>query len=161
MRDWKQRRKRRKSRRGSVRLRRMRAGKVCRLECFSQRRPFTDFCLSKSRATCGELADVQQGLEKEEKAEGKYSGITLGSLYVSQEVVRRVVIYSFVHQFCTSMFRNVEHLSFSSFLYCLSLVGFYACVVLSSPTDPQERDVTSKQEKSHQNTPLVMRGNPE
>ena len=61
----------------------MQVGKVCGYNYFLSAVRITDSYDSKSRATCGQLADIFQGLEKEEKAEGEHSGIILGSLYVS------------------------------------------------------------------------------
>jgi len=47
-------------------------------------------------------------------------------MYVLLEVVGQVVIYSFVHQLCASVSRNVEYASFDfqPALYCLFSVGF-------------------------------------
>jgi len=83
----------------------MQTGKVRGYKCPLLAALFIDLYNSEPRATCGQLAVVFQGLEKEEKAEGEHSRIILGSLYVFREVVGRMAICSFVHQFCVSMFR--------------------------------------------------------
>ena len=56
----------------------MQIGKVCRRKYFYCQPRLTDFYNSEPRATRGQLADVYQRLEKEEKAEGEHSGIILG-----------------------------------------------------------------------------------